>query len=693
MHAPLLAEVPGAELVAVCDTDRARARHLAEQQGIPHVFTSSEEALASGLFEFAHVLVPPHLHADLAGEMIDAGIGVLIEKPMAPSGADCRAITDRAKERGVQLGVNHNSLFYPAYLKLRDAVLEASFGPLQHLVVVVNRPAHWLTHAGAWLHERPEHNAYESAIHPLAQVYDLAGGLVSVASVASDRRELEGGLHIFRNWHASFVCERATAQLSLTYGHFPTYQLLAVCDDGVLSAEVEANRFTAIDRTRWTRTRFGRGLQPLRVARKGVAHELGYGFQNVLREAGWNRSVARSNIYLTSMLGSMGAFHRGARPEQPVVDGEFGTQVISMCDEMTRGLNGRSSPSRRSGRRAPIDSPDALIVGGTGFIGRSVVEQMTSDGMTVRVLARHCAGLPPLFGRPEIELVQGDVTDEATLNAAVRGARAVVHLADSRDRVTWQTLDSVVTEEARILARACAREGVQQLVCTGAFTSLDLGDPAVTITGSTRIDPGVSTGSAYEFSKARLEEVLRELAGGESLPLCIVRPGIVVGSGGNPFHPGFGVWRGDTHCVGWNGGNNPLPLVLASDVAKAIMLAVCSPRSSPRSYNLVGDVALSARECVAEMRSATKRPLVFHPAHPAQHWGLAVAKAGARKVVGRRGAPSPSYRLFVSKGCWSRFDCSDVRRDLGWHPVAARGEFVKQAFHGASRSPDADART
>src|SRR5436309_1225747 len=115
MHASALAGVPTAELVGVCDLDAVRARRLAERHSVPHLFTSANEAIESGRVDFAHVLVPPGRHVSLALEFVDASIGVLIEKPMGRSAAECESLVRASEERGVQIGVNHTSLFYPAY--------------------------------------------------------------------------------------------------------------------------------------------------------------------------------------------------------------------------------------------------------------------------------------------------------------------------------------------------------------------------------------------------------------------------------------------------------------------------------------------------------------------------------------------------------------------------------------------------
>src|SRR5947209_4115393 len=85
MHAPMVAQTRGVELVGVCDPDRARALRLADEHRIPHVFSSCEDAIASGTFDFAHVLVPPDRHVDLALALVHAGLGILIGTPR-PSG-------------------------------------------------------------------------------------------------------------------------------------------------------------------------------------------------------------------------------------------------------------------------------------------------------------------------------------------------------------------------------------------------------------------------------------------------------------------------------------------------------------------------------------------------------------------------------------------------------------------------------
>jgi nucleoside-diphosphate-sugar epimerase len=163
-------------------------------------------------------------------------------------------------------------------------------------------------------------------------------------------------------------------------------------------------------------------------------------------------------------------------------------------------------------------------------------------------------------------------------------------------------------------------------------------------------------------------------------PVSILRPGIVVGGGAPPFHGAVGQFVDEQHCLGWSPGRAPLPFVLAEDVAEAVCLALRSEAALGRTYNLVGDVRLSAREYVAEVGRALGRPLRFHPRRALRIQAIEIGKWLIKRLAGRRDALLPSYRHLRSLGMQARFDCTDVQRDLGWQPVADREEFLRRTL-------------
>src|SRR5690348_14711165 len=71
---------------------------------------------------------------------------------------------------------------------------------------------------------------------------------------------------------------------------------------------------------------------------------------------------------------------------------------------------------------------DALVTGGTGFIGGRLVRRLVQRGASVRVLARAASQRNSLGDLP-VEYVEGDLRDPASLRAAVQGCRQVFHAA------------------------------------------------------------------------------------------------------------------------------------------------------------------------------------------------------------------------------------------------------------------------
>ena len=122
-HAQKYAALPGAELVAVVDPDPERARALAAEVGT-RAATSIDEV--AGAIEAASVAVPTHAHHDVATRLLEAGIHVLIEKPIAETIEQADALVALAAARGRILQVGHLQRF----LLRRMQVAERVFRPL-----------------------------------------------------------------------------------------------------------------------------------------------------------------------------------------------------------------------------------------------------------------------------------------------------------------------------------------------------------------------------------------------------------------------------------------------------------------------------------------------------------------------------------------------------------------------------------
>mgnify|MGYP000030864966 CR=1 FL=1 len=123
-HAQKYAKLPGAQLVAVVDGNRARGQALAEELG-----TSAETSLDAviGRIDAATVAVPTHAHYDVASRLLDAGIHVLVEKPIAETPDQAAALIALAAARGRILQVGHLQRFLLQRMQILTRVTQPLF--------------------------------------------------------------------------------------------------------------------------------------------------------------------------------------------------------------------------------------------------------------------------------------------------------------------------------------------------------------------------------------------------------------------------------------------------------------------------------------------------------------------------------------------------------------------------------------
>jgi UDP-N-acetylglucosamine 3-dehydrogenase len=119
-HARVLSEMAGVTLVGVADPDRTQRDLVGRTLGCA-VFADLEALVASGV-EAVTIAAPTHLHHDLALACIGRGLHVLVEKPIAPTVEEGRAIVAAARRAGVTLMVGHVERFNPAVESIKRAI-------------------------------------------------------------------------------------------------------------------------------------------------------------------------------------------------------------------------------------------------------------------------------------------------------------------------------------------------------------------------------------------------------------------------------------------------------------------------------------------------------------------------------------------------------------------------------------------
>jgi predicted dehydrogenase len=119
------------EIAALVDRDLELARHAQRHFPAARVAGSVAEVLDS--VDAVIVATPPDTHFELAAEVLDAGKHALVEKPLARSSADCRALGEQARAGGLVLMVGHTFRFSPAVRHVRELLDRRELGEVYYV--------------------------------------------------------------------------------------------------------------------------------------------------------------------------------------------------------------------------------------------------------------------------------------------------------------------------------------------------------------------------------------------------------------------------------------------------------------------------------------------------------------------------------------------------------------------------------
>lgn len=128
-HAPLVAATAGLRLSAVVTSDAERARRAQSSHPGVAVYESAERLLEQkGALDLLVVASPNRTHAPLALSGLGAGLHVVVDKPLAPTAVEARALVEEARRRGLLLTPFHNRRWDGDFLTLRRLLNEGRLG-------------------------------------------------------------------------------------------------------------------------------------------------------------------------------------------------------------------------------------------------------------------------------------------------------------------------------------------------------------------------------------------------------------------------------------------------------------------------------------------------------------------------------------------------------------------------------------
>ena len=190
-HLAAWTRLPGAEPVALCDADPARAEGLAARFAVPRTYADAAAMLDATRPDLVDIVVPPAAQPALVALAAARGIDAVCQKPFCPSLAVAEATVAEAEAAGIRLIVHENFRFQPWYRTLRDALAAGRTGePLQ--LAFRHRPgdgqgADAYSDRQPYFRTMPRFLIRETGIHVIDTFRFLFG---EVAAVTADLRRL-----------------------------------------------------------------------------------------------------------------------------------------------------------------------------------------------------------------------------------------------------------------------------------------------------------------------------------------------------------------------------------------------------------------------------------------------------------------------------------------------------------------------
>jgi uncharacterized protein YbjT (DUF2867 family) len=220
-----------------------------------------------------------------------------------------------------------------------------------------------------------------------------------------------------------------------------------------------------------------------------------------------------------------------------------------------------------------------VVFGGAGFLGRRLVHRLTTEGLTVRVAARHPEPARielRSMGFDRVTIVPADVRDQASVAAAIAGADAVVNTVSAYVEKGGVTFEAVHVRGAETVAREAIAAGITRLVLVSGIGA----------------DPDSS--SPYIRARGRGELMVQRVFPGAT----IVRPGAMFGPGDALFGTLAELARLLPILPLIGSGHTRLQPVFVEDVAEAVANILTDPGTVGRTYELAGPGVYTLRDLV-----------------------------------------------------------------------------------------------
>ncbi len=453
------------------------------------------------------VALPNRLHSDAVERALKAGFGVLCEKPLALTAAECEALASMASRYRQELEIGMVRRYLPGVRAAAMAIDEGYIGRLSRVEMSHGGPYAWMSETGDFFDPRNGGVLADMGVHYLDVVFGLLGEL----ELVSYQDDWRGGVE-------------ANCECSLTSKAGVSVQLI-------------------LSRTRKIRSKIvivgAEGRVTIREERPEVC-EWERNNQSLLRnhicieeEDGQYREIPALHRCFIKQLLDFECDRKSERrlPPRSGVDGAKVMRVIEQAYGGRALRHTKPAPADKGSQIQPSLSPGkAVITGGSGFIGGRLVRrlhQLKFDEIVAPVRNYNtCANL----ARYDVEMPRLDILDRQAVENAVLGARYVFHLAYGREGANAAR---VTIEGTKNVVNAAIEAGAEVVVVLSTMYVFGHPHTDELVDETWKYAPA---GGEYGTSKAHMEKwCLRRASSSGRTRIVVLNPSCVYGIDGKTY--------------------------------------------------------------------------------------------------------------------------------------------------------------